>query len=956
MRACSTDRKRTRVRWKLTIAALIPLVLGTCGTPSNPRSKSSVFVDDAGTYNWLMFHGDRARTGWNSNETVLTPANVSSSSFGVLWSSPAFDSFGGTPAHMYASPLYVDDVTLSTPDLSGRHFSVVIAATSNSYVYAVNAFDAPGVPAGTILWRRFLGTPGGGVDGARLGVLGTPAIDLAASPPRIYVASDVSDGGRAWRLYILDLTNGNNVPLPNLPIVINQATVSPVNQNPPGTFEDPDRMSQRGGLNLSNDGTIVYVPFGGYSDQATGWMVAIDTGTVSGSPAILSSFGGGHTSGTANGGMWASGGPSIDAAGNVFVVTGNSPTGPNPGSWGQSVLRWRPGVPLQLTGTYTPWNHCQLDDQDIDLCGSGVTLVPDLDPTITSTSSLMAVGGKQGNAYLIDRVNLAGALDQRPACNRDNPTANPADTSLWDPNTTYSWYNNHPGPLSVFGPYRERDAQGNQARARSTPAFFVGADGTNYLFYTGATKSLSDITTPVPPCIARIKINTPGPGQPAFFSVDATENTLAFKSPGTPVVTSNGSSNPIVWIVEPNVYRGDSLAGNSRPALYAVDAMTMQVLYSSPAGTFTGAGGKYYDPIVSRGTVFVGVDRITAFGISSSAGVTVVTNADAHVRGGVYADQNFGTATQLNVKNNPDPDYNRDAYFKFDLTGLPASASAKLRVFGNTDDGSAVTFSANAVADSSWSETAITYNNRPPLGATVSGQLTASGTAEIWYEFDVTSYIQGELAAGHTVTTIALHAVYNPSGGTRINLHSRRSGSNAAQLAIVPAAAPSTLVTTADAHVRSGTYADQNFGTATQINVKNTPDPDYNRDAYFKFDLSSVATVSNAKLRVFGNTDDGTAVIFSASAVVDSSWSETGITYNNRPPLGATISSQLTASGTAEAWYEFDVTSYIQSEKAAGHNITTIALHAAFNPSDGTRINLRSREVGTNPPQLAITR
>jgi hypothetical protein len=164
------------------------------------------------------------------------------------------------------------------------------------------------------------------------------------------------------------------------------------------------------------------------------------------------------------------------------------------------------------------------------------------------------------------------------------------------------------------------------------------------------------------------------------------------------------------------------------------------------------------------------------------------------------------------------------------------------------------------------------------------------------------------------------------------------------------------LVTTADAHVRAGTYADQNFGSATQINVKNNPDPDYNRDAYFKFDLTSVATVSNAKLRVFGNTDDGTAVTFSASAVADSSWSETGITYNNRPPLGATISGQLTASGTAEAWYEFDVTSYIQGEKAAGHNITTIALHAAFNPSGGTRIDLRSREVGMNPPQLAITR
>jgi hypothetical protein len=563
-----------------------------------------------------MFHRDRARTGWNPNETVLTPANVSGSDFKKLWASPVFDFFDGTAPHLYASLLYVDDVTLSTAGLSGQHFRVLIAATSNSYVYAVSAFDVPGVPAGSILWRRFLGTPGGGVDGSRLGVLGTPAIDLGPSPPRLYVASDVSDGGRAWRLYVLDLSNGNDVPLPGLPIVLNKSTVVPVNQNAPGTFEDTGSMSQRGGLNLSPDGTLLYVSFGGYGDQAAGWMVAVDTGIASGTPAVVSSFSGGHTGDTANGGMWASGGPSVDAAGNVFVVTGNSPAGPTAGTWGQSVLRWGPGLPLRLTGTYTPWNYCQLDDQDIDLCGSGVTLIPDLDPTTTSTPSLMAVGGKQGNAYLLDRASMPGSLSSRPACNLDNPAASPPDRSLWSPGMRYAYYNNNPGPLNLFGPYRERDSQGNQAKARSTPAYFRAADGTRYLFYTGATKDPSDLTTPIPPCVARVKINTPDPRSPAFLSVDATENTLRFLSPGTPVVTSNDADFPIVWMVEPNVDRGDSLARGSRPTLYAVDGRTMQLLFSSKPDDFTGAGGKYYHPVVSHGTVFVGVDRITAFGLN----------------------------------------------------------------------------------------------------------------------------------------------------------------------------------------------------------------------------------------------------------------------------------------------------------------------------------------------------
>src|SRR3979411_493329 len=68
------------------------------------------------------FHGDRARTGWNANEVLLTPGNVGSAAFGPLWNSPPLDSavIGGTtyPPHLYASPLYVDRLTLSAAPYS----------------------------------------------------------------------------------------------------------------------------------------------------------------------------------------------------------------------------------------------------------------------------------------------------------------------------------------------------------------------------------------------------------------------------------------------------------------------------------------------------------------------------------------------------------------------------------------------------------------------------------------------------------------------------------------------------------------------------------------------------------------------------------------------------------------------------------------------------------------------
>ena len=137
-------------------------------------------------------------------------------------------------------------------------------------------------------------------------------------------------------------------------------------------------MSQRGALNLSPDGRYLYVPFGGYRDGAAGWMVVVDTLSAK----LASAFAGAPntTDATANGGIWASAGPAIDTNGVVYETPAmakpqNETT---PGYWAQSVLQWAPGSPLTLTGTYTPFNYCQMDLSDTDLAGGGPVVVPDL--------------------------------------------------------------------------------------------------------------------------------------------------------------------------------------------------------------------------------------------------------------------------------------------------------------------------------------------------------------------------------------------------------------------------------------------------------------------------------------------------------------------------------------------------------------------------------------------------
>lgn len=551
-------------------------------------------------FNILTFHGDPQRTGWISDEGVLTPANVSAGSFGPVWNSPQFDSLTidsvTYPPHLYASPLYLDAVTIA-----GRKRPVVYAGSSNGFVYAVDASPR----GGRILWRRQLTTPIPTLDGnLPIGILGTPVIDLNRHPPRLYVAS--ADAIAGWQVFAVDITNGDI--LPGWPLTISDEAVAPINQNGPAKMQATIEMSQRGGLNLSPDGRLLYIPFGGYNDRAAGWMIAIDTTA----PSLASAFSGApSTDLEANGGMWSSGGPAVDAQGNVYSTTGNTTTNITnaPGYWSQSVLVWGPGAPLKLVGTYTPWNYCQMDQNDADLSGGAVVILPDLDANNTSTPHLITFGGKQGNQYLVDRDHMPGSLEGHPPCSGDPST----EESLVPPGPQPQF--GRPGPLNVFGPYSEKYAQVDYAKGRSTGAYFHSADGSDFLFVTGSSKAAVDSVDTVPPSIVKLRIII-SPGRPAYLAVEAASNTLGFLSPGSPWVTSNGTDNAIVWVLVANVTRVASLADPNapHPILYALDPVTLQPLWSSTPEMLH-VGGKYNTPAFGGGQVFVGTDRIQAFGL-----------------------------------------------------------------------------------------------------------------------------------------------------------------------------------------------------------------------------------------------------------------------------------------------------------------------------------------------------
>src|SRR5580658_10106847 len=149
----------------------------------------------AGQTSITTYHVDNNRTGWNSQETVLTPANVGTSSFGLL-KTVKLDN------QVDAQPLFVPAVTITAGPSQGVH-DVVYVATENNSVYAIDA------ESGTVLLNPNFGLPipkplGCTNNGPNVGINSTPVIDPTSNTLYVMVYTQQS-GSPTYYLHALDL-------------------------------------------------------------------------------------------------------------------------------------------------------------------------------------------------------------------------------------------------------------------------------------------------------------------------------------------------------------------------------------------------------------------------------------------------------------------------------------------------------------------------------------------------------------------------------------------------------------------------------------------------------------------------------------------------------------------------------------------------------------------------------
>jgi hypothetical protein len=342
------------------------------------------------------YHDDNLRTGWNPSESILTPSNVTPTTFRMI-SSVALDDL------VDAQPLVVANQTIAG---QGVH-NVVYVATENNTVYAIDS------SIGSILQKVNLGAPvpmplGCNNNGPNVGITGTPTIDVQNQT--IYVmAYTLVAGQPTYRLHALQLQSLQEEAGSPITVVASHSLA-----NGSQYSFIPKVQRQRPGL-LESNGNI-YAGFGSFCDFATGrsrgWLLGWNAQTLT--PLAANELTDRRASAPIPGGgswflssIWMSGdGIADDEAGNVFFVTGNSDKYVNTYTGTTNIQESVVKMPEALTSVldlFTPSNFFSLDQHDTDYSSGGVLVLPDQPGPVPH---LAVAAGKDGRLFIVDRDDM----------------------------------------------------------------------------------------------------------------------------------------------------------------------------------------------------------------------------------------------------------------------------------------------------------------------------------------------------------------------------------------------------------------------------------------------------------------------------------------------------------------------------------------------------------------------
>jgi hypothetical protein len=540
------------------------VVTNSAGSQTSSAATLTVnSVPPQSTVKVLTYHDDTLRTGLNPNETILTKANVNSTTFGQIGKLSVIDLVD-------AEPLYVPNLTIN-----GAVHNVLFVVTEGDLAYAFDA-DTPG-PA---LWQTSVipstETPsddrGCSEVEPEIGITSTPVVDLSAGPNGTLFAvamSKDSSGNYHDRLHALDLTTGGDRITPQEI----QATFPGNGTGSSGGMQTfiPGAYEERSALLLSNG--VIYTTWTSHceSPNYTSWVISYSESTLE-QVSVLNLTANGSKQSGEEGGIWSAGsGPATDASGFIYLLLGNGTFDatldgngfPTEHDFGNSFMK------LSATGSsLTVTDYFAMDDpndedaesestDNIDLGSGGVMVLPDLQDSHGNVHHLAVGAGKDSNMYIVNRDNMGKFTS--------------LDTAI----------------------YQELDGA-LLGGIWSAPAYF-----NNTVYYGPAGNHL--VAFPIANAQLALSPSSSSSG--------------AFGYPGTtPSISANGTANGIVWALE---------NGSPTGTLHAYDAGNLATeLYNSNQASGgrdqfpTNSADKFVTPMIANGKVYVGTPgAVVVFGL-----------------------------------------------------------------------------------------------------------------------------------------------------------------------------------------------------------------------------------------------------------------------------------------------------------------------------------------------------
>jgi hypothetical protein len=311
------------------------------------------------------------------------------------------------------------------------------------------------------------------------------------------------------------------------------------------------RQNNRAGLLLMNG--VVYIAFASLEDISPyhGWVLGYAYNGNGFTQATTWCYTCSAMSGNKAGIWHGGGGIPADAGGNMYVSTGTGSFDNTVGG-GITFGKLTPsGTTLNVTDYFSPFNQAYLTIEmiNLDLSSSGPMLLPDQSGAI---QHLAIFAGKTGTIYLVNRDNMG----------KFNAAGD---------NVVQALYTTIGGAVTPTGNW-------------GTPAYFNGQ-----IYIQGVKDNLkqfglsNNLLSGGPLAIGADNIGYPGT---------------------TPMISSNGALNGIVWVVQ-----SDGAASSKPSTLRAYDATNIATeLYNSGLNGKTDQAGpavKFATPTIANGKVYV---------------------------------------------------------------------------------------------------------------------------------------------------------------------------------------------------------------------------------------------------------------------------------------------------------------------------------------------------------------